>query len=80
MRDEIKVGDLVVIPKGTMIAQWGSTTVVKRDKKVKVFRLIPMDEWTSTVVKGQWTAGTILVQFFAKSVLNAVRITDVRKP
>jgi hypothetical protein len=79
MSDEIKVGDIVVIPKGTMVAQWGSTTVTKRDKKIKVFRFMPLDEWTAKVVHGQWAAGTVVIQFFAKSVLNAVRITDVRK-
>ena len=76
----IKVGDVVVVPKGTTVAQWGSSIVTKRDKKAKVFRLVPLDEWTAKVVHGQWEAGTTVIQFFEKSVLNAIRINDVRKP
>jgi hypothetical protein len=75
---DIKVGEVVVIPKGTTVAQWGSAIVTKRDKKVKVFRLMPLDDWTAKVVQGQWEAGTIVVQFFVKSVLNSVRASDVQ--
>jgi hypothetical protein len=75
---DIKVGEVVVIPKGTTVAQWGSVIVTKRDKKVKVFRLMPLDDWTARVVQGQWESGTIVVQFFVKSVLNSVRASDVQ--
>lgn len=78
--EDVKSGDVVVIPKGTVVSQWGSAPVTKRDKKVKVFRTFALDEWTAKAICGQWEAGTVVAQFFAKSVLNAVRVQDVRKP
>jgi hypothetical protein len=76
---EVKTGDVVVIPKGTTVAQWGSAAVTKRDKKVKVFRVMELDAFTAAVVHGQWSADTLIVQFFEKSVLNAVRVQDLQK-
>ena len=80
MNEEIKIGDTVVIPKGTSVAQWDTMLVTKRDKKVKVFRIFSLDENIVTVIShGQWESGTMIAQFFSKSVLNAVRVQDVRK-
>ena len=78
MSREVQVGDKMVIPKGAMISQWGSIRVAKRDKKIKVFRLLTLDETSvATVSHGQWQAGTVVAQFFEKSVLNAVRVIDL---
>ena len=80
MKNEINIGDIVIIPKGTEVSQWGGMVVTKRDRKVKVFRQVPLDETSAGVIgHGRWETGTVVVQFFDKSVLNAARKNDVRR-
>jgi hypothetical protein len=71
----------VVVPKGSQISQWGEMNTTRRDKKIKIFRLLTLNETTAIAIgHGRWDVGTLVIQFFDKSVLNAVRACEVRHP